>query len=51
MGWSASEDLICILEDGNVLLYDIYGSIQKTTSMGQVIYAICSSYIKILLYI
>ncbi|KFM68340.1 hypothetical protein X975_12661, partial [Stegodyphus mimosarum] len=35
MGWSSSEDLICVLEDGNVLLYDIYGNLQMTTSMGQ----------------
>ncbi|XP_054707259.1 vacuolar protein sorting-associated protein 16 homolog [Uloborus diversus] len=35
LGWSSSEDLVCVLEDGNVILYDMYGNIQKTTSMGQ----------------
>lgn len=35
MGWSSSEDLVCVLEDGNVLLYDIYGNLQKQTNMGQ----------------
>ncbi|KAG8195406.1 hypothetical protein JTE90_001418 [Oedothorax gibbosus] len=35
MGWSSSEDLICVLEDGTVLLYDLFGNLTKTTSMGQ----------------
>lgn len=35
MGWSSSEDLICVLEDGHVLLYDIYANLQQTTTMGQ----------------
>ncbi|GFT27348.1 vacuolar protein sorting-associated protein 16 homolog [Nephila pilipes] len=35
MGWSSSEDLICVLEDGSVLLYDLFGNLTKTSSMGQ----------------
>nr|XP_015927027.1 vacuolar protein sorting-associated protein 16 homolog [Parasteatoda tepidariorum] len=35
MGWSSSEDLVCVLEDGNILLYDLFGNIIKNTSMGQ----------------
>ncbi|KAF8764583.1 Vacuolar protein sorting-associated protein like [Argiope bruennichi] len=35
MGWSSSEDLVCVLEDGSVLLYDLFGNLTKTTSMGQ----------------
>jgi hypothetical protein len=30
MGWSASEDLLCIQEDGNVLIYDIFGLAKET---------------------
>ncbi|GIY07057.1 vacuolar protein sorting-associated protein 16 homolog [Caerostris extrusa] len=35
MGWSSSEDLICVLEDGTVLLYDLFGNLTNTFSMGQ----------------
>ena len=30
MGWSTSEDLLCIQEDGNVLVYNLFGSSKET---------------------
>lgn len=36
MGWSITEDLLCVAADGSVLVYDIHGAIKKTLSMGQV---------------
>ena len=36
MGWSVSEDLLCVADDGSVLVYDIHGAIKKTLTMGQV---------------
>ncbi|CAL4089001.1 unnamed protein product, partial [Meganyctiphanes norvegica] len=35
VGWSRSEDLVCIQEDGAVLLYDMFGTYQHTFNMGQ----------------
>ncbi|XP_014227020.1 vacuolar protein sorting-associated protein 16 homolog [Trichogramma pretiosum] len=34
MGWSHQEDLLCIQEDGMVLMYDMFGTYQHTFSMG-----------------
>ncbi|KAM4023866.1 vacuolar protein sorting-associated protein 16 homolog [Anomaloglossus baeobatrachus] len=34
LGWTVSEDLICIQEDGTVLLYDIFCAFKRTFSMG-----------------
>ena len=36
MGWSVTEDLLCVTDDGTVMVYDIHGAIKKTLSMGQV---------------
>lgn len=36
LGWSSTEDLLCIQDDGSVLIYDMFGSYQHTFSMGQV---------------
>ena len=36
MGWSVAEDLLCVADDGTVIVYDIHGAIKKTLSMGQV---------------
>ena len=36
MGWSITEDLLCVADDGTVMVYDIHGAIKKTLSMGQV---------------
>ena len=36
MGWSVTEDLLCVADDGTVMVYDIHGAIKKTLSMGQV---------------
>lgn len=36
MGWSSTEDLICVQDDGSVLKYDIFGTYQHTFSMRQV---------------
>ena len=35
ISWSASEDLICIQDDGTVLIYDIFGAFKRTVGMGQ----------------
>ncbi|KAM7426322.1 Vacuolar protein sorting-associated protein 16 [Porites harrisoni] len=35
MGWSVTEDLLCVADDGTVMVYDIHGAIKKTLSMGQ----------------
>ncbi|XP_069589940.1 vacuolar protein sorting-associated protein 16 homolog [Ranitomeya imitator] len=34
LGWTVSEDLICIQEDGTVLIYDIFCVFKRTFSMG-----------------
>jgi hypothetical protein len=36
LGWSSTEDLLCVQDDGSVLIYDIFGTYQHTFSMGQV---------------
>ena len=36
MGWSVTEDLLCVADDGIVMVYDIHGAIKKILSMGQV---------------
>ena len=37
MGWSITEDLLCVADDGTVMVYDIHGAnIKKTLSVGQV---------------
>jgi len=36
MGWSITEDLLCVADDGSVSVYDIHGGIKKTVTMGQV---------------
>lgn len=33
--WSASEELLCIQDDGSVSLYDIFGTYQSSFHMGQ----------------
>ncbi|XP_071505509.1 vacuolar protein sorting-associated protein 16 homolog [Diadema antillarum] len=35
IGWSTAEDLLCIQEDGTVLVYDIFGKYQRNFNMGQ----------------
>lgn len=35
MGWTDSEELLCIQEDGLVLIYNMYGQYQHKFSMGQ----------------
>ncbi|KAM7431240.1 Vacuolar protein sorting-associated protein 16, partial [Porites harrisoni] len=35
MGWSVTEDLLCVADDGTIMVYDIHGAIKKTLSMGQ----------------
>lgn len=34
LGWTVSEDLLCIQEDGTVLIYDIFCVFQRTFTMG-----------------
>ena len=35
LGWSCTEDLLCVQDDGSVLVYDIFGTFKRTFSMGQ----------------
>lgn len=35
MGWSDGEQLLCVQESGDVLIYDMFGNYQKTFSLGQ----------------
>ncbi|XP_048477907.1 vacuolar protein sorting-associated protein 16 homolog [Plutella xylostella] len=35
LGWSDSEQLLCVQESGDVLIYDMFGAYQKTFSLGQ----------------
>ncbi|XP_068623324.1 vacuolar protein sorting-associated protein 16 homolog [Battus philenor] len=35
MGWSDGEQLLCVQESGDVLIYDMFGAYQKTFSLGQ----------------
>lgn len=36
IGWSSTEDLLCVQQDGTVLTYDIFGKFHGRFSMGQV---------------
>ena len=36
MGWSVSEDLLFVRDDGVVLVYDLFLNFERTFSMGQV---------------
>ena len=36
LAWSSTEELLCIQDDGQVLVYDIFGNIKRHFSMGQV---------------
>ncbi|XP_053605989.1 vacuolar protein sorting-associated protein 16 homolog [Plodia interpunctella] len=35
MGWSDSEQLLCVQESGDVLIYDMFGAYQKAFNLGQ----------------
>ncbi|XP_024121224.1 vacuolar protein sorting-associated protein 16 homolog isoform X1 [Oryzias melastigma] len=35
LGWSVSDELLCVQEDGSVLIYDLFGSFKRHFSMGQ----------------
>ncbi|RZF32283.1 hypothetical protein LSTR_LSTR017039 [Laodelphax striatellus] len=35
IGWSSIEELLCIQDDGNVLIYDMFSNYQHTFRMGQ----------------
>ncbi|XP_017296422.1 vacuolar protein sorting-associated protein 16 homolog [Kryptolebias marmoratus] len=35
LGWSVSDELLCVQEDGTVLIYDVFGSFKRHFSMGQ----------------
>uniref|UniRef100_A0A3B3R9I6 Vacuolar protein sorting-associated protein 16 homolog n=1 Tax=Paramormyrops kingsleyae TaxID=1676925 RepID=A0A3B3R9I6_9TELE len=34
LGWTISDDLLCVQEDGTVLVYDLFGSFKRHFSMG-----------------
>uniref|UniRef100_A0A4W6G197 Vacuolar protein sorting-associated protein 16 homolog n=1 Tax=Lates calcarifer TaxID=8187 RepID=A0A4W6G197_LATCA len=36
LGWTVSDELLCVQEDGSVLIYDLFGSFKRHFSMGQV---------------
>uniref|UniRef100_A0A3Q3XGA3 Vacuolar protein sorting-associated protein 16 homolog n=1 Tax=Mola mola TaxID=94237 RepID=A0A3Q3XGA3_MOLML len=35
LGWTVTDELLCIQEDGSVLIYDMFGSFKRHFSMGQ----------------
>lgn len=35
MGWTDSEELLCVQDDGVVLIYNMFGAYQHKFSMGQ----------------
>jgi len=35
LGWSATEDLLCVQDDGAVLVYDIHGEYKRNINLGQ----------------
>uniref|UniRef100_A0A3B5MQQ9 Vacuolar protein sorting-associated protein 16 homolog n=1 Tax=Xiphophorus couchianus TaxID=32473 RepID=A0A3B5MQQ9_9TELE len=35
LGWSVNDELLCVQEDGTVLIYDLFGSFKRHFSMGQ----------------
>ncbi|XP_061572203.1 vacuolar protein sorting-associated protein 16 homolog isoform X2 [Cololabis saira] len=35
LGWSVTDELLCVQEDGSVLIYDLFGSFKRHFSMGQ----------------
>lgn len=35
LGWSDAEELLCVQDDGLVVIYDMFGNYQHTFSMGQ----------------
>ncbi|CAK1543933.1 unnamed protein product [Leptosia nina] len=35
MGWSDGEQLLCVQESGDVIIFDMFGEYQKTLNMGQ----------------
>uniref|UniRef100_A0A667ZND7 Vacuolar protein sorting-associated protein 16 homolog n=1 Tax=Myripristis murdjan TaxID=586833 RepID=A0A667ZND7_9TELE len=35
LGWTVNDELLCIQEDGTVLIYDLFGSFKRHFSMGQ----------------
>uniref|UniRef100_A0A674PM93 Vacuolar protein sorting-associated protein 16 homolog n=1 Tax=Takifugu rubripes TaxID=31033 RepID=A0A674PM93_TAKRU len=35
LGWTITDELLCIQEDGSVLIYDLFGSFKRHFSMGQ----------------
>lgn len=36
IGWSASEKLICVQDDGVVIMYNLFGQVEGKFDMGQV---------------
>lgn len=36
LGWTVSDDLLCVQEDGTVLIYDLFGGFKRHFSMGNV---------------
>ncbi|KAI4793360.1 hypothetical protein KUCAC02_032775 [Chaenocephalus aceratus] len=37
VGWTVSDELLLVQEDGSVLIYDVFGTFKRHFSMGQVI--------------
>ncbi|KAJ8252797.1 hypothetical protein GJAV_G00205690 [Gymnothorax javanicus] len=38
LGWTVSDDLLCVQEDGNVLVYDLFGGFKRNFSMGNEVF-------------
>lgn len=37
MGWTVTEDLLCVQDDGVVLVYDFFLNFKRTFGLGQVV--------------
>ena len=42
MGWSSSENLICILEEGTIVVYDVHGHTIFTRVLARVRNYVCA---------
>lgn len=35
MGWSSDEELLCLKDDGSVVVYDMFGAVQRLFTLGE----------------
>lgn len=47
LGWTVTDDLLCVQEDGTVLVYDLFGGFKRHFSMGNVrMHTVSKGYIR-----